>query len=87
MADFCTACTKKMFGDAVAPDIDIEAEFKALQPDRYIACLCEGCGLRAIAKTLDGEMKVAYLDKDGVVGEWTDLQPDRIDTLAVKMDD
>mgnify|MGYP006340689859 FL=1 len=87
MADFCTACTQKMFGDAVAPDIDTEAEFKALQPDYYVHCLCEGCGLAAIAKTSEGQMKVAYLDKDFLIGEWTDLQPDRIDTLAVKMDD
>lgn len=87
MADFCTPCTKKMFGDAEAPDIDIEAEFAALQPNHYLPCLCEGCGLAAISKTKQGEMKVAYLGKDGNVGEWTDLQPDRIDTLAVKMDD
>jgi hypothetical protein len=81
MADFCTPCAKKMWGDDIAPDIDIEAEFKALQPEHYVPCICEGCGLVAILKTAEGTMKVAYMQRGGEAGEWTDLQPDRFDTM------
>ena len=59
MADFCTKCTKEMFGEQASPDIDVEKEFEDLQPG-YVSSgyICEGCGLVAISKTENGEMKV-----------------------------
>ena len=59
MADFCTYCAIKMFGDAATPDIDVTAISKELKEDTYEIVLCEGCGMQAIGKSSLGEIYVA----------------------------
>ncbi len=45
MADFCTRCSKDLFGTDIAPDIDLKEEAKNLSVAHYIGpLLCEGCG-------------------------------------------
>lgn len=63
MADFCTKCSNDMFGDEVAPDIDVLKEFNELKNGYCISCLCEGCTLSFIGK--DGEnILLYYLGKE-----------------------
>ena len=65
MADFCTNCSNKMFGENVDPEIDISAIFKKLESGNYLGgYLCEGCDLVAVAKTDEGKLQVAYLGGD-----------------------
>jgi len=61
MAEFCNFCCKHVFGD-VEPDIDVNKIFEGLKPGYFIQTLCEGCGLLAIVKKENGEMKVIYSD-------------------------
>ena len=64
MADFCTKCSPKMFGDEIKPEIDINEIADGLKPGYYTNTLCEGCGLTAIIKDEDGTIKVGLLPKD-----------------------
>ena len=65
MADFCTNCSTKMFGEKVDPEIDISAIFDNLELGKYLeGYLCKGCELVAIAKTDEGNLQVAYLGDD-----------------------
>lgn len=65
MADFCTKCSLEMFGEEIAPDIDVQKEFETLDPGMCMSgYLCEGCGLVAIAKTEDGNLQVARITFD-----------------------
>ena len=73
MADFCTNCAKEMFGEEVEPDIDVKKIFDSLEPGFYTSVLCEGCGMAAISKMDDGELKVVYLSFENgksVQSEW-----------------
>ena len=69
MADFCTNCSKRLFGPDVEPDIDVERIYNELGNDEEIGpFLCEGCELVFLAKDDDGDRLAAYLDitdKDG----------------------
>ena len=64
MADFCNFCIQEMFGDnTIPPDIDVYKEFDGIQIDYYKGVgLCEGCGLVAVYRTIDDELKVCYND-------------------------
>ena len=77
MADFCTDCSLKTFGDECPPEINVDEIFKKLQPNHYVSfMLCEGCGLCAINKNGDGEMQASYaeLNESGglVPSDWED---------------
>ena len=74
MADFCNFCAKEMFGD-VEPDIDVYKIFEETQIDYYTPCICEGCGLVAIMRTINDELKVCYAvgyDEKGNINTYTD---------------
>ena len=77
MADFCNTCIIRVdlafyeknnipmeqAYEMLNPDIDVFDIFEGLMPG-YIRSgyICEGCGLTAIKKTEDGELRVAYWD-------------------------
>jgi len=65
MAEFCTKCSEKLFGDEIKPDIDIKEIADSLQPGYYINTLCEGCGLVLIIKAEDGTINVGLLPIEG----------------------
>lgn len=76
MADFCTKCTIEMFGEDRTPDIDVQKEFDELEPG-YVSSgfICEGCGLVAIMRSEDNELKVMRTDADDTEdrnSEWED---------------
>lgn len=75
MADFCNFCSKEMFGD-VKPDIDVYNEFDKLEPNMYINIgICEGCGLVAVMREMNDELKVCYVvgfDERGNINTYTD---------------
>lgn len=79
MADFCTKCSQKMFGDDRLPDIDVQKEFDELEEGFCSSgFICEGCGLIAISKT-EGKLKVMriQLDENGENkenNEWEDYE-------------
>jgi len=63
MAEFCNKCVEKYVGDEFKPDIDVYALHEALQPGYMISnIICEGCGLNAVQKTEDGELRVLIYD-------------------------
>ena len=87
MADFCNTCLVSLFflddpSDTrtidqvyadLCPDIDVFKIFEGLQPN-YMSSghLCEGCGLVAIMKTENEQLKFATMfqkDKTGPI-EW-----------------
>ena len=68
MADFCNKCANN--NGFPEPEIDVKKKFDELKPGYWIGgMLCEGCGLRGIAKTEEGELQVAYPDKPDWVTE------------------
>lgn len=72
MADFCNYCYDYKFrvDEGEEPDINVYEIFETLEPDHYVSVLCEGCNLRAIAKTTNGEMKVMWEDSP----DWEDYR-------------
>jgi len=62
MADFCNHCVERVF-PGEKPDIDVYAIFKELKPGYLQQVLCEGCGMFAIVKTEDKELKVIYANE------------------------
>lgn len=64
MADFCNFCIQEMFGDnTIPPDIDVYKIFDDTHIEYYTQVgLCEGCGLVAVYRTIDDELKVCYID-------------------------
>lgn len=66
MADFCTRCSIEMWGEEIAPDINVEQIISELKPDHYMDVLCEGCGMAAIGKNGAGEVYIAILDGDPI---------------------
>jgi hypothetical protein len=71
MADFCTKCALDLFGDEIAPDIDVQKEFETLRAGYVInGLLCEGCGLVTIGKTEENELRVMRLRDDEETLEW-----------------
>jgi hypothetical protein len=74
MAEFCTKCALEMFGEQAQPEIDVTKEFEELQSG-YVSSgyICEGCGLIAISKTEDGELKVMRIkpeDSGDQTSDW-----------------
>jgi len=69
MADFCTRCTPRMWGEGVLPDINIQEVFNKLTEGSYAPVLCEGCGLSAIGKFKDNMLKLAMPNSSGTY-EW-----------------
>ena len=61
MADFCEQCAEKM---GFKKDFDVEVMFQTLQDGFMTSCLCEGCGLVAIAKDDTGKKFYLYFDDD-----------------------
>ncbi len=59
MAEFCTYCAPKMWGEEVLPDIDVVAIAESLPQDTYSLVLCEGCGMSAIGKDKDDTVFIA----------------------------
>jgi hypothetical protein len=64
MADFCTKCSEHMFGNDVTPEIDVEKIAETLENDHYAIVLCEGCGMRAVGKSDDGHIYLAFAEED-----------------------
>lgn len=70
MADFCTKCVKRVYGN-VAPDINVEEIFSSLEKGMCSSgFLCEGCGLSVIGKNDDGELKVIRISDN--LSDWED---------------
>lgn len=59
MAEFCTYCAPKMWGEEALPDIDVAAIAESLPLDTYSLVLCEGCGMSAIGKDNDNTICIA----------------------------
>jgi hypothetical protein len=59
MAEFCTYCAPKMWGEETLPDIDVIAIAESLPQDTYSLVLCEGCGMSAIGKGEENEVFIA----------------------------
>lgn len=60
MADFCNICYHDMFGDG-EPDINVPRIFDDLDKGTGVVVgICEGCGLKAIAKDENGYFYVNY---------------------------
>ena len=59
MAEFCTYCAPKMWGDEVLPDIDVVAIAESLPQEAYSLVLCEGCGMSAIGKDENDTVLIA----------------------------
>ena len=73
MEDFCTKCTKELFGEEIAPTIDVFKEFELLEPGMcYSGRICEGCGLINIKRTEDNELKVIRIADSEEIYTWTD---------------
>lgn len=58
MAEFCTQCAKLMFGN-IEPDINIRKIGSTLENETYIPVICEGCGMMAVEKDINGTIRVA----------------------------
>jgi len=66
MKDYCTKCSLEIFGKEREPELNIEQMFEALQPGfMTTGMLCEGCGLVAVTRTEDNELKVVYSEWEG----------------------
>lgn len=59
MADFCNKCAEEM--GFPQPDIDVYQIHESLEPGFFESCLCEGCGIRGIAKGENDELFVIHL--------------------------
>jgi hypothetical protein len=64
-----------MFGAEAEADIDVYELAKGLDPNHYIAVICEGCGMIAVSKNEAGEVELAYAeDGDTIelvpISEW-----------------
>ena len=68
MSDYCTNCSKVMFGDKVETEIDVYKIFNDLDEGYEQSCLCEGCGLRYITK-LNVKMLVTFYSPDKEIYE------------------
>jgi hypothetical protein len=64
MADFCTKCSKELFGSEVEPEIHVEKIAESLEDDHYAIVLCEGCGMRAVGKSEDGHIYLAFAEEN-----------------------
>jgi hypothetical protein len=71
MAEFCTYCAPKMWGEEVLPDIDVVAIAECLPHDTYSLVLCEGCGMAAIGKDKDDTVLIAMPTGNSVEDENT----------------
>lgn len=71
MAEFCTYCAPKMWGDEVLPDIDVTAIAESLSQDTYSLVLCEGCGMSAIGKNKNDTVFIAMPTGKEVTNEFT----------------
>lgn len=67
MADFCNKCAPEVWGKDVPPDIDVYRIVEELEPGNFESVLCEGCRLRAVGKSSDGEALIALLEEPGHV--------------------
>lgn len=56
-----------MWGAESDPDIDVHRIVEELEPGHFESVLCEGCRLRAVGKTADGNGLVAMLEEEGQV--------------------
>ena len=56
-----------MWGENVEPDIDVYRIVEELEPGNFESVLCEGCDLRAVGKSQDGNAMVAMLKEPGHV--------------------
>lgn len=59
MAEFCNNCAERM---NTPPDFDVYAIHRRLKPDHYQGVLCEGCGMVAVLKEENGELKAGFPD-------------------------
>jgi hypothetical protein len=64
MAEFCNKCSERMFGGDVEPAINIQKLTQTLENDHYAIVLCEGCGMRAVGKSDDGHIYLAFAEED-----------------------
>lgn len=72
MADYCTKCARYLFGEEAVPAIDVMKEFEELEKGFCSSgWLCEKCGLVAITRTENDELRVirASLDEEKT-DEW-----------------
>lgn len=61
MPSFCTTCSLIL---KTKDSIDVHSIFKKLMPGGFKAVKCDCCGLAAIFKTEDFELKVVYFNDD-----------------------
>ena len=64
MADFCTKCSFEMFGPDFDLDINVKEMFEKLEPGYFFNVLCEGCTMIGVMKTVEGRLKLGFIDKD-----------------------
>ena len=79
MAEFCTKCSKEMFGNIKKADIDIPEIFDRLE-EGYMedGFICEGCGMVMIAKMgkqlLVGKVKYDEAGNRDYTEEFEDIE-------------
>jgi hypothetical protein len=62
MADFCNKCSGEM--GFPEPDIDVYKIWESLKQGYFESCLCEGCGMRGVARSENDELFVIFLDEN-----------------------
>ena len=86
MADFCNTCIAKWavndpsdsrtveeIYESINPDIDVFDLFERTPANKMTSgIICEGCGLAAVMRTEDNEMKVAYHFQNGDKINWVE---------------
>lgn len=61
MPNFCTTCSSIL---NIKENINVNDIFKKLMPGGFKAVKCDCCGLSAIFKTDEFELKVVYMNDD-----------------------
>lgn len=72
MADFCNRCSVEM--GFPEPDIDVYKIWESLKPGYFESCLCEGCGIRGVARGENNELFVILLgeNNDSIFSNYED---------------
>ncbi|MEM9261463.1 MAG: hypothetical protein AAGA62_17620 [Bacteroidota bacterium] len=65
MAEFCNTCAERI---GTHPDFDVYRIHRRLKRGYYQVVLCEGCGMVAVLKEENGELKAGYPEREFI--EW-----------------
>lgn len=66
MASFCNKCAYEMWGEELSADINVPKIFRELKhcpfPVHWVyrSCLCEGCSLEGIVRTIDDKLLLLF---------------------------